>query len=383
MPKDLFTVERDYDHAEMPAVGVLVVNLGTPESPTAKGLRPYLRQFLSDPRVVEFSRPLWWLILNGPVLTFRPKKSAEAYARIWADGGSPLLLSSQALTEGIAERLQARFASPIHCRLGMSYGEPSIPRALAELKALGCRRIVLMPLYPHYSGSTVGSVFDAVAKELLTWRWVPELRTINQYHDDPAYIEALAARVRTLWDAEGEPDVLMTSYHGIPKRYFLNGDPYHCQCHKTTRLLAEKLGLAEDKFVVTFQSLFGREEWLKPYTEETLEAMPEAGVKKVDVMCPGFAVDCLETLDEIDIEYREVFEEAGGEQFRYLPCLNEDDDHADLLADLVARNLGGWAHDAGDYSAEAAREEAQATKRRADALAKCPVHADAGYGHGG
>ena len=200
MPKNLFTVEPDYDHAEVPAVGVLVVNLGTPESPTAAGLRPYLKQFLSDPRVVELSRPLWWLILNAIVLTFRPKRSAEAYARIWTDQGSPLLLTSQRLTEAITERLRGRFGSPVHCRLAMSYGEPSIPRMLDELKDLGCRRLLLLPLYPHYSSSTVGSVFDGVVKELVKWRWVPELRTIHQYHDEPAYIEALAIRIRRLWD---------------------------------------------------------------------------------------------------------------------------------------------------------------------------------------
>lgn len=380
MPKDLFSVERDYDHAEKPAIGVVIANLGTPEAPTAKALRPYLRQFLGDPRVVEYSRPLWWMILNGPILTFRPKKSAEVYANVWTENGSPLLLSSQNLTDAIASRLQKRFGTPIHCALAMTYGEPSTPRALAELKAKGCRRIVILPLYPHYSGSTVGSVFDAVTQELATWRWVPELRTINQYHDDAGFIEALAGRVRAYWDEHGEPEILMTSYHGIPKRYFLNGDPYHCQCHKTTRLLAQALGIEEERAVVTFQSLFGREEWLKPYTEDTLEAMPEAGVKKVDVICPGFAVDCLETIDEIDREYREVFEHAGGEQFRYIPCLNEGDDHADLLTDLVARNLGGWAEEPASYDADAVTAAVQHTHRLASARAACPVHADAGYG---
>lgn len=378
MPKNLFSVERDFEHGEIPAVGVLVTNLGTPEAPTAAALRPYLKQFLGDPRVVEYSRPLWWLILNGIILTFRPKKSAEVYANVWTEEGSPLLVTSQRLTEAIGERLSERLGSRVHVALGMTYGEPSTPRALAELKAKGCRRIVVLPLYPHYSGSTVGSVFDAVAKELMTWRWVPELRTIHQYHDEPAYIEALAGRVRRFWDENGEPEVLVTSYHGIPKRYFLNGDPYHCQCHKTTRLLAERLGLAEDRVVVTFQSLFGREEWLKPYTEDTLHAMPGAGVRSVDVICPGFAVDCLETTDEIDREYREVFEEAGGEQFRYIPCLNDGDDHADLLADLVTRNLRGWVDEQADP--EAIARAAARSRELAAAKAACPVHADAGYG---
>lgn len=380
MPKNLFTVEPDYDHSEVPAVGVLVVNLGTPEAPTAAGLRPYLKQFLSDPRVVEYSRPLWWLILNGIVLTFRPKRSAEAYARIWTDDGSPLLITSQKLTDAVAGRLGERFGTPVHCRLAMSYGQPSIPTMLDELEGLGCRRLVVLPLYPHYSSSTVASVFDAVVKELQCWRWVPELRTIHQYHDEPGYIDALAASIRRLWDAEGEPEILVTSYHGIPKRYFLNGDPYHCQCHKTTRLLRERLGLAEERVRVTFQSLFGREEWLKPYTEDTLRAMPAAGVRNVDVICPGFAVDCLETIDEIDYEYRHVFEQAGGERFRYVPCLNDGADHAELLADLVARNLAGWVESPAAYDSAGAAERARRTRARADTMAGCPVHADAGYG---
>ena len=378
MPKNLFTVEPDFDHSGVSAVGVLTVNLGTPEAPTAAALRPYLKQFLSDPRVVEASRPLWWLVLNGIVLTFRPKRSAEAYARIWTDAGSPLLTASQRLTAAVADRLRERFGTSVHCRLAMSYGEPSVPRILDELKRLGCRRILVLPLYPHYSSSTVASVFDAVVKELLTWRWVPELRTINQYHDEAAYVDALAARVRHLWDAEGEPDVLVTSYHGIPKRYFLNGDPYHCQCQKTTRLLRERLGLAEERIRVTFQSLFGREEWLKPYTEDTLRAMPGAGVRNVDVICPGFAVDCLETLDEIDNEYRHVFEQAGGARFRYLPCLNDGADHAVLLADLAARNLAGWVEVPGARDASAAADPARETRERAAAMAACPVNADAG-----
>ncbi len=380
MPKDLFSIERDYDHSSQPAVGVLIANLGTPEAPTAAGLRPYLKQFLSDPRVVEYSRPLWWLILNGIVLVTRPKRSAEAYARIWTEEGSPLLLASQRLTDAVGERLQERFGTPIHCRLAMTYGEPSVPRMLDELKELGCRRLLVLPLYPHYSSSTVASVFDAVAKELLTWRWLPELRTINQYHDEPAYVDALAARIRRLWDAEGEPQVLVTSYHGIPKRYFLNGDPYHCQCHKTTRLLRDRLGLDEDRVVVTFQSLFGREEWLKPYTEDTLRAMPAAGARRVDVICPGFAVDCLETLDEIDNEYRHVFEENGGEQFRYIPCLNEDLDHAELLTELAVRNLAGWVESREAYDDAAAEAHSRQSRELAEARAACPVTADAGYG---
>jgi ferrochelatase len=380
VPKNLYSVEPDFEHGEIPAVGVLLINLGTPEAPTAKALRPYLRQFLSDPRVIEISRPLWWLILNLFILTRRPKASAELYANIWTEEGSPLLLTSQRIAAAVGERLSSEYGTPVHTALGMTYGEPSIPAALAELKAEGCRRIVVFPLYSHYSSSSTGASFDAVMKELMTWRWVPELRTIHQYHDDPAYVRALAATVREHWAEHGEPEKLVTSYHGIPRRYFLNGDPYHCQCHKTTRLLAEELGLPEDRYEVTFQSLFGREVWLQPYTDVTLEAMARSGIRRVDVLCPGFSVDCLETIDEIDRENRHVFLEAGGEEFHYIPCLNDRPDHLELLADQVRRNLGGWAEPKSEWDAEKAETEAVHSRQLAEAMKACPVHADGGYG---
>ena len=380
MPKDLFSVERGYDHGTRPAVGVLVANLGTPEAPTAKALRPYLRQFLGDPRVIEYSRPLWWLILNGPILTFRPKKSAELYANVWTDEGSPLLVYSKRLTRAIEDHLRRELGTPVHCVLGMSYGEPSMKTALAELRAKGCDRVLLLPLFPHYSATNTAAAFDAMMRELMTWRRVPELRTIHQYHDDPGYIDALAASVREHWDTHGEPDLLITSYHGIPKRYFLNGDPYHCQCHKTTRLLREKLGVAEDKVLVTFQSLFGKEEWLKPYTEEVLHALPGTGVRRVDVMCPGFSADCLETIDEIDREYREVFEQAGGEEYRYIPCLNDRPDHVRALSELALRNLQGWTEPKESFDEAAYHQAAEQCRELADAHRRCPVHADAGLG---
>ena len=380
MPKDLFSVQRDFKHGEPRSVGVLVANLGTPEAPTAAALRPYLKEFLGDPRVIEYSRPLWWLILNGIILTFRPKKSAELYANVWTEDGSPLKIYSDHVTEGIEERLRAKLGTPVSCVLGMSYGEPSMKTALAELQAKGCDRILLLPLFPHYSATNTGAAFDAMMRELMTWRRIPELRTIHQYHDDKGYIDVLAKSVREHWDEHGEPDLLITSYHGIPKRYFLNGDPYHCQCHKTTRLLRERLGVDEDKILVTFQSLFGKEEWLKPYTEEVMEALPGAGVKRVDVMCPGFSVDCLETIDEIDREYREVFEHAGGEEYRYIPCLNDRPDHIDALTELALQNLQGWVEDKESYDPAAAQQDAEQSRRLAEARKGCPVHADAGFG---
>lgn len=368
VPKNLYSVEPPFSHGEIPAVGVLIVNLGTPEAPTAKAVRPYLRQFLSDPRVIELSRPVWWLILNLFILTRRPKASAKLYAKIWTAEGSPLLTISKRLAEKIGVELRQRVGTSLHVALGMTYGEPSIPKALAELKAKGCRRLLVFPLYSHYSSTSVGASFDAVMKELMTWRWVPEVRTIHQYHDEPAYIRAVAASIRELWEKEGQSEKLLMSFHGIPKRYFLNGDPYHCQCHKTGRLVAEELGLPEDRYLVVFQSLFGREEWLKPYTDVTLGKLAEEGVKSVDVVCPGFTVDCLETIDEIGRENRHVFMEAGGEQYRFIPCLNDRPDQVALLSDLLQRNLAGWVVSRDAWDADAAQAAAARSKELAEAM---------------
>ena len=380
MPKDLYSVRRNYQHGRPEGVGVLLVNLGTPEAPTAKALRPYLKQFLWDPRVIELSRPLWWMILHGIVLTFRPRKSAELYQNIWTDEGSPLYVYSKRIAEAMEVKLQEEYGSPIHTALGMTYGQPSIGKALAELEAKGCTRIVFFPLYSHYSSTSTGASFDAVMKELMTWRRVPELRTIHQYPDDPAYIRALADSIRAHWDEHGRGEMLVTSYHGIPKRYFLNGDPYHCQCHKTTRKLAEELGLSKDQYQVTFQSLFGKEEWIQPYTDATLEAMVKSGIRRVDVVCPGFSVDCLETIDEIGRESRHVFMEAGGEEYHFIPCLNDRPEHVELLTDLVRRNLHGWSTPKAHWDAEADANERETTRKLAEAMHRAGVREDAGYG---
>ncbi len=334
--------ETGFRHEQPPAIGILVANLGTPAAPTARALRPYLRQFLWDPRVIELNRVLWWTILHAAVLVTRPRASAELYRKVWTPEGSPLLTLSRAQAAGLEQRLAGRARMPVRVELGMRYGEPSIGAALRRLAGAGCRRLLVLPLYPQYAAATTASTFDAVFEELRSWRWVPELRTVATYHDEEGYIAALAASIDELWRRDGSPDRLVLSFHGMPQRYFDSGDPYFCYCQKTARLVGERLQLPADRLLVTFQSRFGREEWLKPYTDETLKSLPGRGVKSIDVVCPGFAADCLETLEEIDGLNREFFLHAGGERYRYIPCLNDRPDHLDFLADLVARHLGGW-----------------------------------------
>jgi ferrochelatase len=370
----------DFQHSERPAVGVLVANLGTPDAPDAPALRRYLREFLLDPRVIEIPRLLWWIILHLFILTTRPAKSAALYQKIWWKEGSPLLVISRRQAAALQEALERQVGTPVHVALGMRYGNPSIRSALRELSEKGCRRILVLPLYPQYAGATVGSTFDAVAAELSTWRWVPELRTIHCYHDDPAYIRVLAKSIREVWAVGGPAEKLLFSFHGIPQRYFEAGDPYFCQCHKLARLTAEELGLPRDRWEVTFQSLFGKEEWIKPYTNKTLEAMARSGIRSLDVVCPGFSADCLETLEEIDGENREIFLHAGGEHYRYIPALNDRPDHIQALADLIQRNLQGWVEAPGVWSEERERAAVSFAAGRANALRAEPAVADGGYG---
>lgn len=365
--------QPDFQHGEVPAVGVLLANLGTPDAPDTPSLRRYLREFLLDPRVIELPRVTWWLILHLFILTRRPKVSAELYRKIWWKEGSPLLVISNRQAAALQEIFRREIGTPVHVAVGMRYGNPSIGSALRELAAKGCRRLLVLPLYPQYAAATTGSTFDAVAAELKTWRWVPEVRFLNHYHDDPAYIRALAASIRDAWGAEGPAEKLLFSFHGIPKRYFLAGDPYFCQCQKLARLTADELKLPKERWEVSFQSLFGKEEWIKPYTDKTIAAMAKSGLRSLDVICPGFSADCLETLEEIDGLNREIFEHSGGERFRYIPCLNDRADHVRALADLVERNLQGWTESLAGPAAEASRERAETMRAR-------PVLEDAGYG---
>lgn len=360
MAKPRFFGQGGFAHDEVPAVGVLVSNLGTPDAPTPAALRRYLREFLLDPRVIELPRALWWVILHLFVLTARPRKSAALYRRIWTAEGSPLLVNTRRQAAALAEILRREVVGPVHLAAGMRYGNPSIGAALRELAGHGCRRILVLPLYPQYAAVTTGSTFDAVSAELSTWRWVPEVRTIHSYHDDPAYIAALAAAIAESWESGGRAEKLLFSFHGIPLRYFRAGDPYFCHCHKTARLVAERLSLPQDAYEIAFQSLFGREEWLRPYTQDTIRDLARSGLRNLDVICPGFSADCLETLEEIDAENREVFLHAGGVRYRYIPALNDRPDHLRLLADLLHRHLQGWL--------PAAVHDPAATRHRADAM---------------
>lgn len=332
----------DFDHRAAGRIGVLLVNLGTPDAPDTRSVRRYLAEFLWDPRVIEVPRPLWWLILHGVILRVRPRRSAKAYASIWTDAGSPLLVNSRALADGLHAALEHAAPERFHVALAMRYGNPGIEAALDELEAAGVRRLAVLPLYPQYSATTTGSVFDALAAALRARRWLPHLVFNAGYHDEPAYIACLADSIRERWRSTARPDRLLFSFHGIPQRYFDAGDPYHCQCLNTARRTAEALGLEAEQWQVAFQSRVGREEWLRPYTDETLQRWARDGVRSVHVVCPGFAADCLETLEEIAVENRDYFLGAGGERYEYIPCLNSTPGHIDALAAIASDHLAGW-----------------------------------------
>ncbi len=333
--------EPAYRHGQPPRTAVLLVNLGTPDEPTAPALRRYLREFLSDPRVVEIPRAVWWPILHGIILRTRPARSAAKYASVWMPEGSPLAVWTQRQSAALGTSLAAA-GHHVVVRAAMRYGNPSLPDTLDALRADGVTRVLVLPLYPQYAAATTASVADKVLQWATKARRMPELRFINEYHDDPAYIDALAQQLRTHWAAHGRGDKLVLSFHGIPERSLHLGDPYHCHCHKTARLLGAALGLSKDDMVVTFQSRFGKAKWLEPYTEPTLEKMAAAGVKRVDVMCPGFVADCLETLEEIAQEARAAFIAAGGQAFSYVPCLNDAPVWISALTALAERHLLGW-----------------------------------------
>jgi ferrochelatase len=323
-------------------IGVLLVNLGTPTAPTYGPVRRYLGQFLRDRRVIELCPYAWWPILFGPVLTFRPRKSAAAYRKIWLEEGSPLLTYSERLTAKLGREMAGHLGDRVRVALAMTYGEPSVKQVIAELFEQGVTRLLVLPMYPQYSGTTTGAVFDAVARVLERWRAVPDLRFIRDYHDDAGYVEALAARIERSWREAGGRSHLLLSYHGIPVKYVAKGDPYRVQALHMSGLVAERLGLAPTDWSVSFQSRFGPTEWLQPYTDQALRDLLSAGVRDVTVASPAFSVDCLETLEELGVEYRHLYMEGGGRSFALVPALNDDDAHAAALASIVLRNLAGW-----------------------------------------
>ena len=349
MPLD---TSAPFRHGSAQRTAVLLLNLGTPDAPTPAALRRYLAEFLWDPRVVEIPRPLWWLILHGVILRTRPAKSAAKYASIWTADGSPLLRWTLRQAEALQAEL-ARRGQAVIVRPAMRYGQPAMADVLDALQAEGATRVLVLPLYPQYAAATTASTIDAVAAWVKRSRRPPELRFINHYHDDPGYIAALATSVREHWAAQGRGDKLLMSFHGVPARSLALGDPYHCECHKTARLLAQALDLSEGDYIVTFQSRLGRAKWLQPYTEPTVKQLAMQGVKRIDAICPGFPADNLETLEEIAMEAKDAFQLAGGQRFDFIACLNDRPDWIGALADLSQRHLQGWP------TAEALSDEAQ------------------------
>ncbi len=364
MPK--LISEKDFSHGTPNSVGILLVNLGTPDNTKTSSVRRYLRQFLSDPRVIEVPKVIWWFVLNLFILPFRPSKSAEAYKEIWTKEGSPLLLYSEEITKKIQKSFNGReLKNDFHVELAMSYGKPSIENSLNKLRKKNVRRILLLPMYPQYSSTTTGSVFENVTKVLSKQRWIPEFRHINQYHDNKAYIETISESIKEFWKSNGTSDRLLFSFHGLPKKMLLEGDPYHCQCYKTARLVSEKLELTEDDWFVSFQSRLGPTKWLEPYTDETLKSWGEKKSGVVDVICPGFSVDCLETLEEIAMENAEYYEEAGGKKLRYIPALNSQQKHISFLINLIEKNISDWIHESTEQWSQMTAEKLDMSRKLA------------------
>jgi ferrochelatase len=360
-----FRPESPYVHGSTARVGVLVVNLGTPDAPTPSALRRYLAEFLSDPRLVEIPRALWWFILHGVILRVRPAKSAKKYAAIWTNEGSPLAVWTARQAKLLAGYL-GESGNPVLVRHAMRYGSPSIADELDALRGQGATRVLVLPLYPQYATATSASVFDAVTLWGRRARWLPEFRFVHEYHDEPMYIAALASQVSAHWQREGRGRMLVMSFHGVPERTLHLGDPYHCACQKSARLLAQRLGLSKDEYRVTFQSRFGKAKWLQPYTEATLQQLARDGVDRVDVICPGFVADCLETLEEIKLEARQAYLAAGGKVFHYIGCLNDRPEWIAALRSIALRHMQGW-----DTQAHADATEAAAQRQRALAMGAC------------
>jgi protoporphyrin/coproporphyrin ferrochelatase len=356
-----FSQAKSFEHGQKERIGILMIQLGTPDAPEPAAVRRYLKQFLSDSRVVEIPKILWSLILNGIILNTRPKKSAEKYRSIWTKEGSPLMMHSQAQAKLLQGYLGER-GHHVTVALAMRYGNPGIPEVMRQLREKNVTKLLILPMYPQYAAATTATGLDEVFRELAIWRNQPELRTIRSYHQDAGYIQALANQVRKHWEREqagdGKGQLLLLSFHGVPERSLHLGDPYHCECYVTARLLAQALELPKEQVQVTFQSRFGKAKWLEPYTDATLKALPGKGVSKIDVMCPGFVADCLETLEEIAIEGKETFLHAGGKAYRYIACVNDSPQFIHALSDLCERHLAGWPSKRLDHEQELKRSSA-------------------------
>lgn len=340
-------VANGFDHASPETIGVLLTNLGTPDQPDKKSVRKFLKEFLWDRRVVEAPRLAWWLVLNFIILNTRPARSSKAYQKVWTGQGSPLMTISKELHEALRTALEG---SGKVIALGMRYGSPSLADGLETLREQRASRILVLPLYPQYSATTTATTFDAVAEELRGWRRIPEMRFVNHYHDHPKYIDALCQSIQIHWSQHGQAEKLLMSFHGIPRDYFEKGDHYHCECHKTGRLVAEQLGLQQDQWALTFQSRLGPKKWLQPYTDKTIGQLAKSGARSLQVICPGFSVDCLETLEEVAMENKDIYMEHGGERYQYIPCLNASSQHVEMMLSLINTHTGGWASSSDDLS---------------------------------
>ncbi|MEJ2619278.1 MAG: ferrochelatase [Candidatus Thiodiazotropha sp.] len=323
-------------------LAVLLVNLGTPDAPTTSAVRRYLAEFLSDPRIVAIPKFIWQIILHGIILRIRPKRSAKAYASIWTEAGSPLLVISKQQRDAIEQAIGSSVKGKVKVVLAMRYGNPSIPDTLKQLREQNIQRLLVLPLYPQYSATTTASIFDAVTTELQHWRWIPEIRFIQRYHHEADYIDALSSQIAEYRKTNGAAEKLLFSFHGIPKDYHEAGDPYPDQCQATAKAVVDRLGLSDEQWQLAFQSRFGAQEWVKPYTDETLKQWAAEGINSVQVVCPAFATDCLETLEEIGVENRDYFLEAGGETYSYIPALNDQTKHIEMFAKLIQRHIQGW-----------------------------------------
>ena len=331
--------DENYSHGDERKIGILLVNLGTPDAPTTSAVRKYLAEFLADPRIVEIPRIIWWLILNLIILNIRPKKSRDLYKKVWIEDGSPLLVTSKKIVKKLKNSKNIISNKNLSIDLAMRYGNPSIKKALDNFKNNNINKLAIIPMFPQYSAATTASIFDKISSEIKLWRNIPDVRFLSTYHDELSYILACAEKIKIFWKSKSKSKKLVFSFHGLPQVNLHKGDPYHCYCHKTARLIANELNLNEDEYVVTFQSRFGKQVWLQPYTDEILTGLAKDGIDSIDIFCPGFLCDCLETLEEINIQGRESFLKNGGKNFDLIPCLNDNPDHIHLFENLVAKYL--------------------------------------------